>query len=407
MRATWQKGTAGRGARPRGGRKIRLVLLALLFAALTACTNTPARQRAVADLPPLQLETGTVSVAEVETLAPTPDLLATDQAMRDFVERYTGGVVSSRQRLMNLHRAVRGHASLGIEYDPVAGGTAQEVFHRGTANCLSYATLFVALAREAGLRAEYQWLHVRPEWTLRGERVQVRLHVNVLVKATHQDRFMIDIDPVPTREIAGSRRIQDTDAVALHHANAAMDALAAGAVEQAWLQSVRALQLSPDMPHLWVNLGAIYRHAGQNREAEENYLYALELDPWNDSAMNNLVVLYAMEGRDEERAHWEARVASYRDGNPYYHAWLGDQAADEQDWRQARDYYEKALELLPEDSRLLYALGLAHYQLDEPAAATDYIERAIERATLRSDIDTYQLQLRSLRGELDSSGVEG
>ncbi len=33
----------------------------------------------------------------------------------------------------------------------MAGGGARDVFHRGSANCLSYASLFVALAREADL----------------------------------------------------------------------------------------------------------------------------------------------------------------------------------------------------------------------------------------------------------------
>ena len=43
--------------------------------------------------------------------------------------------------------------------------------------------------------------------------------------------------------------------------------------------------------------------------------------------MNNLVVLYDMDSRLAERDHWEERVANYRDANPYYHAWMGDEAA--------------------------------------------------------------------------------
>ena len=53
--------------------------------------------------------------------------------------------------------------------------------------------------------------------------------------------------------------------------------------------------------------------------------------------------------------------------------------------------------MLPEDSRLLYAAGLSHYQLDELAAASTYIKRAIKTANLRSDIEAYQLQLDAVR----------
>ena len=42
--------------------------------------------------------------------------------------------------------------------------------------------------------------------------------------------------------------------------------------------------------------------------------------------MNNLAVLFELEGRPEEQAYWERQLARYRDANPYYHAWLGDEA---------------------------------------------------------------------------------
>ena len=379
------------------GRCWRIMFVAGFGAALLACSSLPESPRSVSELAPLQLQGRTVAVAEVAARAPTPDLLAIDQEMRDFVALYTGGVRNSRQRLTMLHRAVIGAATLNLQYDPVAEGTAIEVFHRGSANCLSYANLFVALAREAGLDAGYQWLEVRPQWTRLGERIMVRLHVNVMVKLNNREHYMVDIDPLPSRDITGSQAISDTEAQALYHSNIAMEALAAEQLEQAWLNAVRALQLSPGTAHLWVNLGAIYRFAGQHREAESNYLYALQLDPWDRSAMNNLVVLYGIEGRAQDRDYWQVQVARYRDENPYYHAWLGDQAAEDQDWHAALRHYEEALALLPEDSRLLYAAGISHYQLDELAAASTYIKRAIKTANLRSDIDAYQLQLDAVR----------
>ena len=182
--------------------------------------------------------------------------------------------------------------------------------------------------------------------------------------------------------------------------NGAMEALAEGNTGEAWLQAVRALQLSPAIPHLWVNVGAVYRFAGQHREAESSYLYALQLDPWDRSAMNNLVVLYGMEGRQEDRDYWEKRVAVYRDANPYYHAWQGDMAAEDGDWRKALEYYREALALLPEDSALLYSAGMAHYRLDQLEQAMGYLERAVEHASLRSDIESYAYELERVRRDM-------
>ncbi len=388
------------------GRARRLLLLTFILLGLCACSAHPVDRHAVSSLSPLRLDNAVITVQEVPGLVVTPALLATDQAMRDFVQLYTEGVPSRRGRLMSLHQAIRGSASLGIDYDPLAEGTAQDVFHRGTANCLSYATLFVALAREAGLDADFQWLKVRPQWTVRGERVMVRVHVNVMVYASSQDHFMVDIDPLPTQDVAGSRRLTDDDARALYHANIAMNALADSLTEQAWLHSVRALQLSPSMAQLWVNVGAVYRFAGQHSDAESSYLQALALEPTNDSAMNNLVVLYRLEGREDERLQWAHKVEQYRRANPYYQAWMGDEAAKQRQWPEASAYYKRALKLLPQDSQLLYSLGLTYLAMADHLKAQAYIQRAIEHATLRSDIDRYQAQLQTVKDDLLAAATE-
>ncbi len=377
------------------------VVSVLLSLALLSCAiSPPPVARSISALPALHLQDRDISVAEVSGRAPTPALLALDEEMHDFVQRYTAGVRNSRQRLMLLHQAVTGRATLGLDYDPLADGTARQVFHRRSANCLSYANLFVALARDAGLDARYQWLEVRPQWTRQGERVMVRLHVNVLVVLPNKQQYMVDIDPLPSRDIAGSQPISDAGAQALYHNNIAMDALARDDLEQAWVHSVRALQLSPLEAHLWVNLGAIYRMAGQHRAAENSYLYALQLNPWDRSAMNNLVVLYGIEQRAEDRAYWQQRVARYRDANPYYHAWMGDTAAEAGNWQKALEHYEDALDLLPQDSRLLYATGMIHYRLHQLRDASSYLKRAVKTATLHADAEAYRRQLDEVRARM-------
>lgn len=386
------------------GAAARMLVAMACIGLLCGCATRPPGADRVEALPPLELDDRVLTLDRVAEQAPTPDLLALDGQMRDFVQRYTADARRDRERLISLHRAIRGAATLGIDYDPQAGGTASDVFYRGTANCLSYASLLVAMAREAGLDASYQWLDLRPQWSRSGERVLVRLHVNVDVNLKRGERFMADIDPLSPARVTGSRLIADSDAQALHHSNIAMQALAGGDTGQAWFNAVRALQLSPAMAHLWVNLGAVYRAAGQFRAAEDSYRQALSLDPGERSAMNNLVVLFRMEGRDTERAYWEARVAGYRDANPYYHAWLGDEAASAGDWEGARRRYEEAVTLSSGDSRLLYSLGKVLWQLGDQVAASRYLERAIESASLRSEIMAYRAQLEAWR---QASGDKG
>jgi Flp pilus assembly protein TadD len=227
--------------------------------------------------------------------------------------------------------------------------------------------------------------------------VQVGLHVNVVVRLRDGKRYMVDIDPLPSRDISASRELTDAQGEALYYNNIAMAALAEGETETAWLYVVRALQLSPEDSHLWANLGAVYRSSGQHREAEQSYMQALELDFTEYSAMTNLAVLYGLEGRDEERDYWLERVEIHRRSNPYYHAWLGDEVAAAGDWAAALDHYEQAVALSPSDSNLLFSRGVIHYQLRDYDAAARDIEEAINLATLHSDIAYYQRQLEAVR----------
>lgn len=375
----------------------RAAALLALASALAGCAGSQVDRSTISALPPLQLTDATLTAADAANRVPRADLLSLDEPMRQFVARYTADLPDDRMRLMSLHAAVRGAGGLDLQYDASAEGTARDAFHRGVANCLSYANLFVALAREAGLDAGYHWVEVRPQWSRVSERVQIGLHVNVLVRLRDGNHFMVDIDPLPVRKMAGSRELSDTEAEALYYNNIAMDALGRNELASAWLHVLQALQLSPATAHLWVNLGAIYRSNGQHRAAEQSYLQALELDGTEYSAMTNLAVLYGLEGRAQERAYWLGRVDAHRQANPYFHAWQGDEAAVAGDWPAALVHYDRAVALLPEDGYLVFSRGLIRYQLGDPAAAALDMEQAIALATLQSDITYYRQQLEAVR----------
>ncbi len=388
---------AGQTPRPSvRGRRLAATLL-VLAASLTGCAGPAVDSATISRLPPLLLADTTLTVADAANTVPRVDLLSLDEPMQQFVARYTSDQADQRLRLMSLHQAVRGAGGLDMQYDPSAEGTAQEVFQRGFANCLSYANLFVALAREAGLDAGYQWVEVRPQWSRAGARVQVGLHVNVLVRLRDGTPYVVDIDPLPARKMAGSRELSDADAEALYYNNIAMHALGRNELGAAWSYLLQALQLSPANAHLWVNLGAIYRANGQHRDAEQSYLQSLDLDSTEYSAMTNLAVLYGLEGRVQEQEYWLARVDMHRQANPYYHAWQGDVAAAEGDWPAALIHYDRAVTLLPDDGHLLFSRGLIHYKLGDLDAATLDMERAIEVATLQSEIADYRQQLDEVR----------
>tara|TARA_R110002110_G_scaffold106847_6_gene267659 strand:- start:4716 stop:5429 length:714 start_codon:yes stop_codon:yes gene_type:complete len=227
-----------------------------------------------------------------------------------------------------------------------------------------------------------------------------------MVRMPHGEQFMVDIDPLQARDIAASRLLADREAAALHHNNLAMAALAAGSLPDAWMQVVNALRQSPELPLLWVNLGAIYRQTGQLEAVEWALLQALERDSGERSAMNNLALLYDETGRISERDAWLARIQRYRERNPYYLAWRGDLAGESGDWDEALLQYRKALALQPGDSALLAATGVIHFKLQQYGAAERFLQQAIDAASLSSERREYAAQLERVRQGRRAGGVQ-
>ncbi|MEM1142592.1 MAG: tetratricopeptide repeat protein, partial [Pseudomonadota bacterium] len=215
--------------------------------------------------------------------------------------------------------------------------------------------------------------------------------------------FTVDIDPLSRSEVAETRLLTDQEALGLYFNNLAMLALADGYPVRAWQQLIRGLEASPEMSHLWVNLGAIYRHAGQYREAEESYFTALTLDRGDRSAMNNLVVLYELEGREQEQEYWLGRLRHYRNQNPFYHANLGELALADQDWDAAVGHFAKAHRLRPDDSQFTYQMGLAEHRRGNDQRAVKLINQAIDDTLVTAEKARYRVQLRTIESRLEAA----
>ncbi|MEM8659349.1 MAG: tetratricopeptide repeat protein [Pseudomonadota bacterium] len=383
------------------------VVAVLLTFMLLGCASHPVFVPATENLAPLQLPQKNLYAHEVSSSVPDFDLLAVDDGMRDFVRNYADTVYNPRVKLLTLSRAVKSPAILDVQYAPFAEGSAIETFHRGTANCLAFANLFVALAREAGLNANYQWQEVRPQWSRTSDRVQVGLHVNVNVQMSDGASFTVDIDPTPARRITGTRVLSDAEAEALYYNNIAMAALAEGDLETAWMYLISALERASDLSVLWVNLGALYRANDQHRDAEASYLQALALDSRAHSAMTNLAILYGLEGRLKERAFWLDKIDYHRQTNPYYHAWLGDEATAQGDLTLALERYDEAVRLMPSDSSLLYARGVVYYRLNDLEGALSNMRQALDLATRQTDVSFYEIEMARIREEQRKRSVAG
>ena len=378
----------------RGAIPLAACLAAML---LGACAHSPRNLPAVETLPPLHTPEGTLVAEAAISQTSTPDMLVMSDEMKEFVDRYVSG--TQRQRLLSLHRGLLSPAMAGISYDASADGTAAEVFHSGEANCLSYAHLFVAMARYAGLDARYLSTTLRPEWSRHGAQIALRRHVNVTVRLRNGEQYVVDIDPVSRERIASADVLDDEQAIALYHGNMAMDALLDKNLESAYAQALKAISLGEDLDYLWVNLGIVYRRAGQDAAAESLYRTALEINPQSRTAMNNMAVLYNTRGDVEQARVWEQRVMKRREQNPYYHYYLGEQAEEQGELEMALGHYLEAIALKRTESEFYFRTARLYLELQDREASRQYIEQAIEHSRLVGEREEYRAFLRKLESK--------
>ena len=218
-------------------------------------------------------------------------------------------------------------------------------------------------------------------------------------------QYVVDIDPVARERVATARILADRAAFALYHGNRAMEALFHQDRGRAYAESVRALELGGGIDYLWVNLGAIYRGAGQDEAAEAMYRRALALSPNSPTAMNNLSVLYHKRGEWwRSRGAGRTRSASGATRIPSTTTISASRRSPTATWRRALTHYLDAIEL--KESEAEFYLGQPrvarlYLAMQRREESRSYAEQAVKHSRLVGERKEYQLFLQ----QFDRQGV--
>lgn len=347
-------------------------------------------------LPAFQTQGIEISLKEASGLAENIDLLAISPEMMSFAERHTADARTGRQRLMMLHQSLRARGLIDLEYNPGANGSAAQIFTEGSANCLSYASLFIALARHLGLRAKYQMVSTRPQWNRVGDRLTMAMHVNATVTLRSGERFEIDIEPLQRSRVVGTQVLSDSVAKAHYYNNVGMEHFFAGNRDRAFINMARALKLAPQLDYLWANIGALYRDNNQYRAAELSYQAALKINPEFSTAMNNLVVLYLLEGEEDKAQYYSEQIERHRLRNPYYHFQQAQIAEHSGDYEKAIIHLRDAIRRKNSDGEFYYLLSRIYFKTNRREKSLENIKLAIDNSTILSQQRRYRDYLQHI-----------
>jgi tetratricopeptide (TPR) repeat protein len=328
------------------------------------------------------------------------DPLQVNQAIIDFLEERVDRNTSEMVRLEMLVSAVFRNDALGFTYIPETK-TAIETFTDRTGNCLSFTSLFVAMARALDLDARFREVNVAPTWSKHGHLVVFNRHVNVAVYVEGRP-YLVDLFPRIDRIEVGGRVVSDARGYAHYYNNVGADWFAKGSPIMAREFFEKAISIDETAPFVWANLGVAQAHLGQLNEAETAYRKALALDEDNLVAMSNLSELLKKLNRDGEALVFEEKVLDFKMKNPYYHYSLGEQAYAAGDYRTSLVHYQDAIKRNSNEAHFYHALAKAYSQLGDYDQAIESLRKAADHAANDSGRSRYNQKLQALNSLLAS-----
>ncbi len=373
------------------GTAISLLLSSLL---LTACVTAPPAIL-LSDLTPtvlLRAEplTGPENPAPIDDI----DLLKLSPEMLEFLETNVYSNIN-RMKLNNLLAAIISNATFGLEFDDVTR-TAEETFERRLGNCLSFTSMFVALARQVGLTASYQEVDVPPEWTHEGGVFVLSRHVNVHIDLGKRGIQVVDFNIENFRTSYDRRVVSDRRASAHYYNNVGVERMQAGQTSESVRYFRKAIDQDYDFGPAWNNLGTLYSQSGHPLYAEAAYLQALEVNPREFVAMSNLVKLYERTDQLEQATQYRRQAMIHRIRNPYYRYHLARQAFFARDFDTAIRHLKFATDKKENEDTFYFLLGLSYLQKGDKAAARQWLAKAEEVAEDTAQQSKYHDKLEML-----------
>lgn len=321
--------------------------------------------------------------AAAESLSDADPLMVTPE-LREFAQSVVKKNSTRRERMLSLVDEIIDDDGLGLKYDPDATFTAAEAFESGLGNCLGFSNLLVAAARELGLNAQYELVSHRMHWNKVEDVLVGTLHVRVVSRVSGR-RMTFDFYPVPLESGYSTEPLSDTGALAHYLNNLAVESLHEGDVPRAYALLYKALEARPDIGFIWSNLGLLLGRHDLDEAAEAALNEALSIAPGGLNALANLQRLYYKQGREAEVQNLEQQLERHRQSNPYYHAWLGEQAHDRGDFEVAIAHFSDALDRQENDSEFWALLSRSYESLGMSDAAARALEKSEDLAKPRTE----------------------
>ncbi len=351
-----------------------------------------------------------VEPASVAMQVPPPDptqVMAIPEGLKNEFQTHVLAVSNSpEQRLKLMVAFMFDKDGLDLQYKAETTNTVAESYRTREVNCLSFTLMAVALAREAGFKAQGQQINRVMASNLVGDVVMQNMHANAVV--TVRDRnlqvrdgrdFVLDIasGELGARSyVVNDYKIDDQHLLASFYGNHAMELMAQRKMPDARAWMDMALKLNPDDATLWNNVGVLSQRMGDAATAERWFLRAVKKNPRMTSVLYNLIAMYHSRGDSARAEFWQAHADDVLRHDPFYQFSLAERSAQSGSYQAAVRYYMRAISLNGREQLFHFGLARAYVQLGRLRDADRELVIA-ERLSVGPSQQRYQAKLDELR----------
>jgi Flp pilus assembly protein TadD len=340
------------------------------------------------------------TIEQIEQIEPieTPNrVMALPPTLKHRLHETLGSAESSsqKQRTERLIRFIFDTDGLGMRYREDATHSVAQSYATHEANCVGFTLLFLALAREAGLKASPQGIDRTLAWRQDDRTLYHSNHVNVgIVLGARPYTVDFAIAPVIARD--PPTPISDQRLLAHYYNNLAMAALAEGRMTTAQRLLAVSLDLDPNYAPHWSNAGVLYLRNGDAVAAERAYDRALALDPREPSALFNMISLARRTGDANKQAEFERRLSRVQQRDPFHHFLQALNFEQSGDDARAIERYRTAIRLYRGEHRFYAALAHAYRRTGDIDRAIRALKRAralstgAEREAYAAELDAWE-----------------
>jgi len=285
--------------------------------------------------------------------------------------------------------------------------TADHTLETKTGNCMSLAVLTAALANYSDVKIEYQLVNRLPIYQESGGIVFNARHIKTALFEPVMDANMgiqifrgyAVVDYYPSRFNYVDGIVSEDGFFAMYYRNRSAEELAAGEYKRSYYYLLESLKYEPEHEEAINNLAVLHRRIGEEKKAEDLYLYGIKHAKNKLSLLRNYKAMLSLQGRIDEVAVVQSKLDQYDDENPFEWVKAGNDAFDQKDYVIAKTFFEKAAEKAPYLHQAHYGVAKVEYMLGNPRATKNALDKALKEAFDEESKTVYEAKLEALSRE--------